>query len=89
MQLFLMMIAALACGTGLKAAYLWWRASRIPVMPSWVVEPGETVASLQGWMAATLDATHNANSKNACAAIWTAASVGLSGIATIISVSIS
>lgn len=85
MQMVLMITATLACGTGLKASHLWWGASRIPVMPSWVVEPGETADSLQGWMAALLQASHDASSKNACAAIWTGVSVGLSGIATGIS----
>jgi hypothetical protein len=54
MQIVSLAVAAVACGTGLRAAYLWWKASRIPVVPAWYVEPGEAEASMQGWIAAHL-----------------------------------
>ena len=75
-----LIIAALACVTGLRAAYLWWRASRIAANPVWVAEPGEAMASLQGWVFAMLEASSRSSQKNARAAIWTGVSVGLSSL---------
>lgn len=75
-----LIIAVLACVTGLRAAYLWWQASRIPVNPAWIVEPGETTDSLQGWVAAMLEASFRSSKKNARAAVWTGVSAGLSGL---------
>lgn len=84
MQIGSLIAAAAACGTGLRAAYLWWRASRLPVAPVWSVEPGEVEASMQGWIAALLSASSKSGAQNAAAAIWTGASVGLSGVATLL-----
>lgn len=79
-----LVVAALACGTGLWAAYLWWQASRIPVVPAWCVEPGETMDSVQGWIAALLEASSKSSAQNALAALWTGGSVGLSGLAALL-----
>jgi hypothetical protein len=84
MQIVSFAVAAAACGTGLRAAYLWWQASRIPVVPAWHVEPGEAEASMQGWIAALLDASSKSGVQNASAAIWTGVSVGLSGVASLL-----
>lgn len=73
--------AGLACGSGLWAALEWWKASRIPVVPAWGVEPGEATNSMQGWIAAIMVAADKSNRQNARAAIWTGASVALSGLA--------
>ena len=79
-----LIVAALACGTGLWAAYLWWQASRIPVVPVWQVEPGETMASMEGWIVATMDAFGKSGVKNASAAFWTGGSVALSGLSALL-----
>ena len=84
MQIVSLAVAAAACGTGLRAAYLWWQASRIPVVPAWYVEPGEAEASMQGWIAALLEASNKSGTQNAAAAVWTAWSVGLSGVASLL-----
>lgn len=73
--------AGLACVSGLWAAREWWKASRIPVVPAWVVEPGEVTSSILGWVAAIMAASDQSNRQNARAAIWTGASVALSGLA--------
>ncbi|SDF26788.1 hypothetical protein SAMN04515659_0545 [Dyella sp. 333MFSha] len=75
-----LIVAALACVTGLRAACLWWQASRIVANPVWVAEPGEAMASLQGWVFAMLEASSRSSRKNARAAIWTGISVGLSSL---------
>jgi hypothetical protein len=80
-----LIVAALACGSGLWAAYLWWQASRIAIVPFWQVEPGEAMASMQGWNAATIDAFGKSGAKNASAALWTGVSVALSGLAALLS----
>lgn len=79
-----LIVAAVACVTGLCAAYLWWQASRIPVDPVWYVEPGETIGSMQGWIAAMLEASGKSSAKNARAAIWTGISVALSGLVALL-----
>jgi hypothetical protein len=84
MHIASLIVAALACGTGLWAASLWWQASRIPVAPSWQVEPGEPVASMEGWIVATIEAFGKSGAKNASAALWTGGSVALSGIAALL-----
>ncbi len=81
MPVFSLLFAGLACGSGLWAADEWWKASRIPVVPAWHVEPGEVTSSMQGWMAAIMAASDQSNRQNARAAIWTGVSVALSGLA--------
>lgn len=83
MQIVSLAAAAAACGTGLRAAYLWWQASRIPVVPAWYVKPGEAEASMQGWIAALLEMSSKSGTQNAAAAVCTGVSVGLSGVASL------
>lgn len=86
MQFISLCLALLACGSGLWAAREWFVASRIPVAPSWIVEPGEVTASLQGWVAASMAASAQSSRLNARAAIWTGVSVALSGLLAVSSV---
>lgn len=86
MQIISVLLALLACGSGLWAAREWFVVSRIPVVPSWIVEPGEVTGSLQGWVAAIMAASHQSSRRNARAAIWTGVSVALSGLLAVSSV---
>lgn len=83
MQIISVLLALLACGSGLWAAREWFVASRIPVVPSWIVEPGEVTGSLQGWVATIMAASAQSSRLNARAAIWTGISVAFSGLAVV------
>lgn len=86
MQTASLILSLLACGSGLWAAREWWAASKISIVPSWGVEPGAVTGSIQGWLAAIMEAAGKSNRQNARAAIWTGVSVALSGLAALISV---
>lgn len=67
---------AAAIITGLIAAYYWYKASRIAVVPSWgITEPGGAQASQMGWIAGMLDAGKKSADLNKTAALLTAISV--------------
>jgi len=62
--------------TGLKAAWLWHKASEDFVVPCWGDnEPGDAQASMDGWIASTLAAFQQSAKLNRKAAVWTAAAV--------------
>jgi hypothetical protein len=61
--------------TGLWAAYMWLKASRIIPAPNWHAEPGEVVLSQQGWLFALAEAYRKSSDLNRKAALWTALSV--------------
>ena len=70
--------------TGGIAAYRWLRASEVPLLPTWKIEPGESDASQQGWQAGTIIAFSKSGELNKKAAAWTAVSVGLQAVGTFI-----
>jgi hypothetical protein len=70
--------------TGLIAAHFWYRASMVPILPTWTIEPGESDASQRGWQAGTMMAFSKSGELNKLAARWTAASVGFGAITTLI-----
>lgn len=86
MQIISLLLALLACGSGLWAAHEWFVASRISVVPSWIVEPGEVTGSLQGWVLAIMTASERSSRQNARTALFTGISVALSGLAAVLSV---
>jgi predicted RNA-binding Zn-ribbon protein involved in translation (DUF1610 family) len=49
MKVIGLVFAFIALVTGLIAAYFWSRASMVPIVPTWKIEPGESDASQQGW----------------------------------------
>jgi hypothetical protein len=77
------LLAALALLAGLKAAWEWYRASKIQPKPNWRIEPVVPTLANMGWDAATLEAFEKAGVRNAKAALWTAASVVLSALSAI------
>ena len=70
--------------TGLIAAHYWHRASKVPIVPSWRVEPGESDASMLGWQSGTIEAFSKSGQLNKVAARWTAVSVGFGAISTFV-----
>jgi len=89
-----MTIATVICSlgaflSGVIAACYWYMASKVMVMPMW--EQGGQLVPIpleQGrseWLHAVYLGSHKAGKLNKTAAIWTAVSVSLSGIASLIS----
>lgn len=82
MQIASLIIAFAAFGTGLKAAYDWYRSSQIVVIPTWAIdggiEPVEGTGSQMGWLAGVIDAGTRSAALNKSAALWTGATVILS-----------
>lgn len=81
-------LAVLAFITGLRAAYLWYRASRVHVMPMWDnngrIEPVDPVRSAAEWNIATQQTISKSGELNQRGAIWTAAAVALSTASTLL-----
>lgn len=71
---------------GLKAAWEWYKASKVTITPDWPVEPGDSQLSEMGWLAATMKAINTSSDLNKTAAIWTAIAVCLGAISSFISV---
>jgi hypothetical protein len=84
MKVIGLVFAFIALVTGLIAAYFWSRASMVPIVPTWKIEPGESDASQQGWQVGTMMAFSKSGELNKLAARWTAASVALGAIGTFI-----
>jgi hypothetical protein len=78
--------AILALVTGLIAAYYWYQASKVEVVPLWQ-ELG-TIEPLGGgdthWIVGMLKAAQKSGALNKLAALWTAASVALSAFSAVI-----
>ncbi|MDN7932041.1 hypothetical protein QZM52_12195 [Burkholderia metallica] len=74
--------------TGVYAARLWYLSSKLHVKPTWEkyagFEPGVSSASTSGWIAGIIDANRESAELNRRAALWTATSVGLSAVVTVI-----
>ena len=75
-------LAVAAFGTGLRAAWLWYRASKVQPDPNWPKEPDPTLSQMN-WTSAVLTAMQVSASLNTKAAFWTAISVILGAAATI------
>lgn len=86
-------LAALAAGTGLIAAWYWYRSGKISISIGWrpkvvfrgPVDPAEEQQELMEWTVATIDAFSVAGRLNRTAALWTAASVILSAATAVVS----
>jgi hypothetical protein len=83
--------AVAALIAGLIAAWYWYRSSKVQIEPMWpqgpmgLVEPGEVEASQGGWIGGTLLAFSASADLNSKAALWTAGSVVLAAISSVLS----
>lgn len=82
---FALALAALI--TGLLAAWKWYKASGVEIIPVWqqmgVIErPG---GDPEGWVVGIMQAAQESSSLNQTAALWTAVSVALSGLSAVFS----
>lgn len=83
-----LVLAVCAFTTGLLSAWYWLKASMVPADPDWskrgFVEPGIHALSQDAWIAAMLQAASESARLNKKAACWTAATVALSGMGTLV-----
>lgn len=88
MKIAAIVLAVLAFLTGLRAAYLWYRASRVHVMPMWdnegFIEPVDPVMAQSHWTVATQQTISKSGELNQRGAMWTAAAVFLSTASTLV-----
>lgn len=81
-------LAVLAFMVALRAAHLWYRASRVHVMPMWDnngrIEPVDPVMSAAEWNVATQQTISKSGELNQRGAIWTAWVVALSTASTLV-----
>ena len=81
-------IGSVVCG--LKSAHLWYKASQVTSAPMSArfgnPAPAEPVAAQADWIGGLLQSAKESGDLNRRAAIWTAASVGFTAIATVVGV---
>ncbi len=81
-------LAIVAFIAGLRAAYLWYSASKVHVMPFWSdgqsIEPVDPVAAAAHWNVATQQTITKSGTLNQSAAIWTALSIAFSAASTLV-----
>lgn len=71
---------------GLFAAGYWYRSSKVPIQPSWLIEPGDVQLSEMGWMAGMMNAFTTTAKLNSTAALLTAVSVVFSAASIFIGI---
>lgn len=80
-------LAIVAFAVGLRAAHLWYRASRVQVVPMWAqdgrIEPVDPSRAQAEWIVAMLETATKSGDFNRRAAQWTAAAVVQSTAATL------
>ena len=90
------LLAIAALGSGLLAAYYWFKASNIETDPGWrsgppqsaadpfkPIEPVDPSRSQEGWTMAIMNANRASSALNQKAAIWTATAVVLSALSSV------
>jgi hypothetical protein len=80
-------LAVCSLAFGLIAARYWYRSSVVKVDPGWTAQnpqPVDPQRIQMDWNSATLEAIQKSSNLNKMAALWTAVSVGLGGLSSII-----
>lgn len=82
-------MAVFTAFVGFYAAKLWLRSSKVSIVPTWakyggIEQAGGESQSNSDWIAGIIEASNEAAELNRRAAQWTAVSVGLGAITTII-----
>ena len=82
-------LALLALAAGLRAANLWYRASKVLIIPMWEtnsgIEPADPALAPGHWIAGLLETGRKSSTLNKAAALWTAGAVVLSAMSTVAS----
>ena len=79
-------LALVAFCAGLIAAWFWYRASMVVAIPLRVarIEPGAPDTSGTDWVGGLLVASNEAARLNKIASLWTAASVALAAVSSLL-----
>ncbi|TPJ44454.1 hypothetical protein [Mesorhizobium sp. B2-7-1] len=79
----ILVVVAGSVGSGLVAAYKWWKASQVEVRP--FDEWGREIPTSDSfaWINAVRGTLAKSGAKNKEAAIWTAVSVALAGLSSL------
>jgi len=93
MKLITLLFALIAVGTGVKAAWLWYKASVISPDPGWQnplaptpaapIEPLDRTQAQGQWISVMLESAERSAALNSLASRWTAASVLFSGFSAL------
>lgn len=87
MKVASIILAILAFIAGIRAAYLWYRASRVQIMPMCAndghIEPVDPHQTQAEWIVALIETAAKSGDFNRRAAQWTAAAVVLSTAANL------
>jgi hypothetical protein len=85
-------LAVLALASGIMAAGYWYRSSKLQITPAWgsgsqgeLFQPLDSEDAQQGWIVGMLETSSVSADMNAKAAIWTAVSVVIGAISSIVS----
>jgi len=80
-------LALFAFATGIRSAWLWYRASRVQIAPLWIseglIEPLDPTSTQAQWIVALLETATKSSELNRKAATWTAAAVILTTLSTL------
>jgi len=81
--------ALAAFATGLRSAQLWYRASRIQIIPMWLedgrMEPVDPYSQHVEWLIALIQTVTESSELNRKASLWTASIVVLATLSTLAS----
>ena len=70
---------------GFVSAYYWFQASKVAVSPAWELEiRGDVDKNIMGWVTGNMIAFKKSGELNKRAALWTAAAVAVSTLASAI-----
>lgn len=92
-------LSLLAFGVGLYAAYLWYLASKVSIAPAWDLKiPRDVIAkspetqvsdvvnnNIMGWVTGVMVAFRKSGALNRRAALWTAVTVAVTSLASLLS----
>jgi hypothetical protein len=85
----LIALTTVALAVGLRAAHIWYRASRVQIVPMWTrngrIEPVDPMQAQAEWLVALLETATKSGDLNRRASLWTAAAVALSATSTLTS----
>ena len=88
MKLAAIGLALAAFVAGLRSAWLWYRASRVQIIPMWEkdgrIEPVDPTMAHAEWIVALLETATKSGDLNRKAAAWTAATIALATLSTLI-----
>jgi hypothetical protein len=84
MKLASLILALCGFATGIRAAWIWRKASKVPINPE--IVPDDPVYGTMVWAESTKTTFKKAGALNAKAAAWTAASVAINALAAVVGV---